>query len=276
VSAGIIHVNLIRDLEEGAVLVAIEGDQKNQLILQSEAWATAQGRVVAPSTLIVDERAAWKGALLAMTEYARAAVKLLMDASPNGLAPKNLDKLLDQAKKTADQAHNYTPASSTAMTASAVRELEWQATFVDRGDGSMESSGWEADSGFGVWYEIKMGFGSDSYCWPVYFDSEIIADCDDPEQAKERAQKHYAERILAALSVASVSLWQEITPDSPNEFRKGYLVAREGSPAIRAYRTPGGDWFMHGANSEKLSGEFEPTHWQPLPSGPQPQGGTLS
>lgn len=81
-----------------------------------------------------------------------------------------------------------------------VKPLDWQETFTDRGDGSKDQTGWEADSGFGAWYAINQYFGSDSYGWEVQFDFDVIADCDDPDKAKAAAQADYEKRISAALS----------------------------------------------------------------------------
>jgi len=82
------------------------------------------------------------------------------------------------------------------------RPLDWQETFVDRGDGSQEPSGWEADSGFG-WYSIQMYFGSDSYGWQVMFDCDVIADRDDPDGAKSDAQANFEEKVRACLLSAT-------------------------------------------------------------------------
>lgn len=80
-----------------------------------------------------------------------------------------------------------------------IRPLDWQETFVDRGDGSKDQSGWEADNGFNGWYSIEMYFGSDSYGWSVQFDTDVIGDFDDPDRAKAAAQKHFEQRISLAL-----------------------------------------------------------------------------
>jgi hypothetical protein len=84
-----------------------------------------------------------------------------------------------------------------------VLPLNWIETFIDRGDGSQDSSGWEAESGFGPFYTIEMYFGSDSYGWEVLFDSAPIGDFDDPDKAKAFAQTDFAKRVLAALQPAS-------------------------------------------------------------------------
>ena len=86
----------------------------------------------------------------------------------------------------------------------AIKSLKWQGTFIDRGDGSQDQAGWEADTGFGVWYQIEQYFGSDSYGYRVSFDHEMIGDHDDPDQAKATAQKHFEKRIRAALSAVPV------------------------------------------------------------------------
>lgn len=81
--------------------------------------------------------------------------------------------------------------------AQAVRKLVWLETFADRGDGSKEQDGWEADSGFGSYYSIEQYFGSDSFGWQVKFEYAVIADHDDPDKAKETAQVDFERRVLA-------------------------------------------------------------------------------
>jgi len=78
----------------------------------------------------------------------------------------------------------------------AVRPLVWGETF----DGDGSQTGWEADSGFGSWYGISLYFGGDSYGWQVQHNCEVIADRDDPDQAKADAQAHFEKAVLAALS----------------------------------------------------------------------------
>jgi hypothetical protein len=95
------------------------------------------------------------------------------------------------------------PAALDAGTVE-VKSLVWHETFVDRGDGSKEVNGWEADSGFG-YYLIEMYMGSDSYGFELKFDCEVIADHDDPDQAKASAQSHFAKRIISALANGSGS-----------------------------------------------------------------------
>ncbi len=80
-----------------------------------------------------------------------------------------------------------------------IRQLEWQPIYVDRGDGGQDEAGWEADTGFGVFYGIDEYFGSDSYGWKVCMDYEAIGDFDDPEKAKACAQADFERRIQSAL-----------------------------------------------------------------------------
>ena len=82
----------------------------------------------------------------------------------------------------------------------ALRRLDWQETFTDRGDGSKDQTGWEADSGFGSWYSVEQYFGSDSYGWETKFDCEVISDHDDPEQAKKAAQDDFERRASSLTS----------------------------------------------------------------------------
>lgn len=75
-----------------------------------------------------------------------------------------------------------------------VRALDWEETSEERGDGSVETLGWEADDGNGDWYTVEQYFGSDSYGWRVKFIHDFVADCDDPDTAKARAQEHFEAR----------------------------------------------------------------------------------
>jgi hypothetical protein len=80
------------------------------------------------------------------------------------------------------------------------RDLDWQETFSDRGDGSRDLAGWEANSGFGPWYDISIYFGDG---WRVTYDSIPIGDADSPERAKKIAQDDFANRVLYALSASA-------------------------------------------------------------------------
>lgn len=82
-----------------------------------------------------------------------------------------------------------------------VKQLDWQETFIDRGDGSKEVSGWEADSGFNQWYTVEQYFGSDSLGFTAVFDFETISDHDDPEDAKKSAQADFERRINSAITI---------------------------------------------------------------------------
>lgn len=105
------------------------------------------------------------------------------------------------------------------------RALNWQETHIDRGDGSSELSGWEADSGFGCWYSIEMYFASDSYGWSVKFDCELIADTDDPDTAKAAAQADFERRVRATLAAdKAAGYWlapMEATPAMSLAFHEG-------------------------------------------------------
>lgn len=98
--------------------------------------------------------------------------------------------------KAVEHAMTYGPRLALA---GAIKPLEWQETCVDRGDGSSEVSGWEADNGFGSWYAIVGYMGTDAYGWQVFFDCDEISDCEDPEKAKALAQTHFEARIRGAM-----------------------------------------------------------------------------
>jgi hypothetical protein len=80
-----------------------------------------------------------------------------------------------------------------------IKQLDWREIFTDRGDGSKDHAGWEAASGFGVWYSIEQYFGSDSYGWEAKLDYEVLSDHDDPDLAKQAAQDDFEQRIYSAV-----------------------------------------------------------------------------
>lgn len=77
-----------------------------------------------------------------------------------------------------------------------IRKLDWKEILEDRGDGSKECAGWEADTGFGVFYEIRIF--ADHF--EVSLDYERISEWDDPERAKASGQFDFERRIKAAHS----------------------------------------------------------------------------
>jgi hypothetical protein len=81
---------------------------------------------------------------------------------------------------------------------SAFKPLEWQETSADRGDGSHELSGFEAETPFGTWYLIEI----QADCFTVEYDLEEIGRGDTPDIAKEIAQRDFDRRIQSALAVA--------------------------------------------------------------------------
>ena len=81
------------------------------------------------------------------------------------------------------------------MTALA-KALQWEETF----DGSGKSNGFVAETSFGLRYRIDQYFGSDSYGWNVLLGSVWIADCDDPNAAKAKAQEDFELRIWACVA----------------------------------------------------------------------------
>lgn len=84
-----------------------------------------------------------------------------------------------------------------------IRSLDWQETLVDRGDGSSEVGGWEAESGFGNFYSVEQYFASDSYGFLAKFEFDVIGDFDDPDRAKECAQKDFEKRALDLIQSAA-------------------------------------------------------------------------
>lgn len=94
-------------------------------------------------------------------------------------------------------------AELDAMLAKTVRKLDWETTFEDRGDGSSEEKGFEAEAPWGNWYRIEMYFASDSYGWQVEYDHTILGNFDDPDKAKDCAQDHFDKCVTAALATTS-------------------------------------------------------------------------
>lgn len=121
------------------------------------------------------------------------------------------------------------PAALAAMPGGVdVKPLDWQTTYVDRGDGQKEESGWEADNGFNQWYSVEMYFGTDSYGWQVKFDCDVIADHDDPERAKAAAQEHFASRILSRLTPSiGAEGWRLVPVEPTPQMRQAFHAAHE-------------------------------------------------
>lgn len=79
-----------------------------------------------------------------------------------------------------------------------IKALDWQELSSDRGDGSRETTGWEADSGFGAWYIIEIGTGG----FKVAFDGLAIGETIHPERAKSAAQEDFEKRVAGCLHPA--------------------------------------------------------------------------
>ncbi len=95
-----------------------------------------------------------------------------------------------------------TVTQSPAAQCASVRGLDWQETFVARGDGSHDLRGWESDNGFGSYYSIEQYFASDSYGFSVTFDYISLGTFEGGDQAKAAAQADFERRINSALSPA--------------------------------------------------------------------------
>jgi hypothetical protein len=158
-----------------------------------------------------------------------------------------------------------------------VKPLDWQTTYVDRGDGQKEESGWEADNGFNQWYSVETYFGTDSYGWRVMFDCDVIADHDDPERAKAAAQEHFASRILSRLTPSAIGAegWRPIASAPKTgcqmilfgHWKQFHGTEHEaGSNHVNCGHYANG-WVCEGRYDE----QFIATHWQPLPAPPTAQ-----
>lgn len=93
------------------------------------------------------------------------------------------------------------PAASPApLEGVRVKPLEWDETFQDRGDGSSELSGWEAETpGFSVFYTVEIevsGFALRRQDLNV----TELGTFTDPDEAKAAAQADFDQRIRSALA----------------------------------------------------------------------------
>ena len=142
-----------------------------------------------------------------MVERAAKAVAAFLHAGEFQSPDQNWAQMSKHQKAQARALAQTVTAALAAMPGGVdVKPLDWQTTYVNRGDGQKEESGWEADNGFNQWYSVEMYFGADSYGWRVMFDCDVIADHDDPERAKAAAQEHFASRILSRLTPSAIGV----------------------------------------------------------------------
>lgn len=76
-----------------------------------------------------------------------------------------------------------------------VNGLGWMETSVDRGDGTSEFSGFEAETPFGTFYVIEIH--GDAFT--VEYDMTKIGEADTPDEAKRIGQRDFERRIRMAL-----------------------------------------------------------------------------
>lgn len=74
------------------------------------------------------------------------------------------------------------------------------------------------------------------------------------------------ERIAALEAAIKAATEPRPMETAPKDQRKSILVAKSGTPAVRAY-WGGVHWKMHGTGDD-LVGQFEPEMWWPLPTPP--------
>jgi len=92
-----------------------------------------------------------------------------------------------------------------------IKPLEWEEVTSQREDGPPEPIGeYVASTPFGSYY-IDMYFGSDSYGWSANFEASYVegSDKDNPDAAKDAAQRDYEARILSALLPTHKPLQEE-------------------------------------------------------------------
>jgi hypothetical protein len=81
---------------------------------------------------------------------------------------------------------------------SKIKPLEWKETLADRGDGSHDLSGFEAETSFGTWYLIEI----EADCFSVEYDLNPVGRADSPDEAKAIAQHDFEQRIRRVLASA--------------------------------------------------------------------------
>lgn len=137
------------------------------------------------------EPAAWQWRYVGATEW----------STPSG--GKRLDAETLKRERPIEQRPLYASVHPKYILAPAqcgvINPLKWNDVYSHREDGGTDLIGWEADTGFGVYYGIDEYWASDSHGWELCLDYEKLGDFDDPDQAKAFAQKHYAERISSAI-----------------------------------------------------------------------------
>lgn len=140
------------------------------------------------------------GHALCDLKHAKAAADAILSlpSTPRGPAQRAAKSICCYCDNVLSCGHcGMEQPDDSAELARTLRKLVWLETFTERGDGSKEQDGWEADSGFGSWYSIDQYFGSDSLGWRVKFEYDVIDDHDDPDKAKESAQADFERRVLA-------------------------------------------------------------------------------
>ena len=105
----------------------------------------------------------------------------------------------DAAREVISEIHlagfKIVPAHSSAATGDAVNGLEWRETFADRGDGSTELSGYEAETPFGTFYTIEIK----AFAFAVEYDLTVIGEANTPGEARRIAQRDFERRIRTAI-----------------------------------------------------------------------------
>lgn len=119
---------------------------------------------------------------------------------------KPLSKDLVSAPEIAlDNLQREVSAAMRDVAQAVVKPLPWDEINRDRGDGGQDLAGWEADSGFGPFYEIEVGCSS----FEVSYDCTKLGDFDDPDQAKKCAQDHFEKAVRSALTEGqSATAWK--------------------------------------------------------------------
>jgi hypothetical protein len=108
---------------------------------------------------------------------------------------ERLAELQNEAGMYKSLYENAIAQRSSAGINDAVNGLGWMETSVDRGDGSREFSGFEAETPFGTFYVIEIH--GDAFT--VEYDLTVIGEAGTPDEAKRIGQRDFEQRIRMAL-----------------------------------------------------------------------------
>jgi hypothetical protein len=119
---------------------------------------------------------------------------------PQDVGVLGIARFSDLARRLSTALRSVAPSAGSPASAVTVKPLDWSEILVDRGDGMKEVDGWEADSGFSLFYTIEVK----ADCFRVDFDHQNLGEFETEREAKSCAQNDYACRICDAFAAPPV------------------------------------------------------------------------